>query len=78
MRADNDLVRLAAIRAGFRFSMCQVPVARRDPDRIRVLPDAVIVELGLWIVMHENLKTRARCRAVFDAPVDGLAVSEGL
>jgi len=49
-------------------------VARRDPDLVRVLADAMSIDLGLWIVMHEDLKTSARCRAVFDALADGLAM----
>ncbi len=73
LRADSDLAQLAAIRAGFGIGICQVPVARRDPDLARVLADAVAVDLGLWIVMHEDLKGSARCRAVFDALVDGMA-----
>ncbi len=73
LRADSDLAQLAAIRAGFGIGMCQVPIARRDPDLVRVLADAVAVELGLWIVMHEDLKTSARCRAVFDALSEGMA-----
>jgi len=73
LRTDSDLAQLAAIRAGFGIGMCQTPVARRDPDLLRVLADTVSVALGLWIVMHEDLKTSARCRAVFDALADGLA-----
>lgn len=74
LRADSDLAQLAAIRAGFGIGVCQVPVARRDPDLVRVLADAVAVELGLWVVMHEDLKSSARCRAVFDALAEGLAL----
>lgn len=71
-RTDSDLAQLAAICAGFGIGMCQVGIARRDPALERVLLDAVAVELGLWIVMHEDLKSSARCRAVFDALVEGL------
>ena len=74
LRTDSDLAQLAAIRAGFGIGMCHVPVARRDPDLVRVLADAVSVDLGLWIVMHEDLKTSARCRAVFDTLADGLSM----
>lgn len=73
LRVDSDLGQLAAIRAGFGIGMCQVLVARREPDLVRVLANAVSINLGLWIVMHENLKTSARCRAVFDAMAEGLA-----
>ena len=73
LRTDSDLAQLAAIRAGFGIGVCQVPVARRDPDLVRVLADVFSLSLGLWIVMHEDLKTSARCRAVFDALADGLS-----
>ena len=72
LRVDSDLGQLAAIRAGFGIGICQVLVARREPDLVRVLASAVSIDLGLWIVMHENLKTNARCRAVFDAMAEGL------
>ncbi|MFI4933629.1 MAG: LysR family transcriptional regulator [Caulobacterales bacterium] len=72
LRADSDLAQLAALRAGYGIGMCQVGVAERDADLVRVLAGSVAIELGLWIVMHEDLKTSARCRAVFDALVAGL------
>ena len=74
LRVDSDVVQLAAIRAGYGIGMCQAPIALRDPLLVRVLPTAVSVEMGLWIVMPEELKTSARCRAVFDALVAGLSV----
>jgi DNA-binding transcriptional LysR family regulator len=72
LRADSDLAQLAAIRAGFGIGGCQVPIARRDPDLVRLLPDAFALKLGVWIVMHENLRSTPRYRAVFDALVTGL------
>ena len=39
---------------------------------VRVLADAVSPTLGLWVVMHEDLRSHAGCRAVFDALVTGL------
>ena len=75
--AGHDLIGFdrdtSAIRTGFGIGMCHLLLARRDPDLVRVLADAVTVEFGVWIVMHEDLKTSARCRAVFDALVEGLA-----
>ena len=73
--ADSDLAQLAAIRAGFGIGMCQVSVARRDPELVRVLAEEVTFEFGLWLAMHEDLRTSARCRAVFDALAEGLAAS---
>jgi hypothetical protein len=37
-----------------------------------VLPDAFAVPLAAWVVMHENLRSTPRYRAVFDALDDGL------
>jgi DNA-binding transcriptional LysR family regulator len=73
LRTDSDIAQLAAIRAGFGIGICQVAVASRDPDLMRVLPNLVSVKLGLWIVMHKDLKSSARCKAVFDALVAGLS-----
>ena len=75
LRTDSDLAQLAAIRAGFGIGMCQVPIARRDDDLVRILADAVSVELGVWIVMHEDLKSSLRCRAIFDALTEGLGAT---
>ena len=72
LRADNNLVQLAAIRAGYGIGLCQIAVAQRDPEMVRVLPDAVDIALDMWIVMHEDLRGNARCRVVFDALVEGL------
>lgn len=66
LRANSNLAQLAAIRAGFGIGLCQVAIARRDPGLVRVL-DTVTLPLPLWIVMHEDLKTGARYRVVFDA-----------
>lgn len=71
-RADSNLAQLAAIRARFGIGICQVAIARRDPTLHRVLP-AITLPLPLWIVMHEDLKTSLRFRAVFDALSSGLA-----
>lgn len=70
--ADSNLAQFAAIRAGFGIGICQVAVARRNPTLVRVLPD-IALHLPLWIVMHEDLKTSARYRIVFDALAVGLS-----
>ena len=73
LRADSNMVQLQAIRAGFGIGACQVPLARRNPDLLRVLAEEFTLDLGLWIVMHGDLRASPRCRAVFDALVEGLA-----
>jgi DNA-binding transcriptional LysR family regulator len=44
----------------------------RFPVLVRVLAHEIDIALGLWIVMHEDLGTSARCRVVFDALVAGM------
>ncbi|MFC3230582.1 LysR family transcriptional regulator [Marinibaculum pumilum] len=73
LRADSDLAQLAAIRAGFGIGACQLPLAARDPQLRPVLPDVFALELGVWVVCHENLRATPRCAAVFDGLVAGLA-----
>jgi DNA-binding transcriptional LysR family regulator len=72
LRTDNDLTGLEAIRAGFGIGICQAPLAQRAPRLEAVLPDRVRLELPVWVVMHEDLRSSRRCRAAFDALVDGL------
>lgn len=72
LRTDNNLVQLAAIRAGFGIGVCQVGIGERDPTLVRVLADEVDIALDIWIVMHEDLRDNLRCRTVFDALAAGL------
>lgn len=72
LRTDSDLAAFAAIEAGFGLGVCQVPLARRTPDLVRVLPDAVAFDLDSWIVMHEDLKRVRRVRLTFDHLAAGL------
>ncbi|RPI33808.1 MAG: LysR family transcriptional regulator [Hyphomicrobiaceae bacterium] len=66
LRTDNDLAHLAAIRAGYGIGICQVPIGLREPYLIRLLPRHFVFNLEIWLVMHENLRTSPRMRAVFD------------
>jgi LysR substrate binding domain len=38
LRTDSDIAQLMAIRAGFGIGICQVTLARRNPNLERVLP----------------------------------------
>ena len=71
LRTDSNLAQLAAVRAGFGIGLCQVTLARHDPALVRVVED-VTFPLPLWIAMHEDLKTSARYRLVFDTLGDAL------
>lgn len=64
-RCDSDIGQYAALRAGFGIGFCQVGLGQRD-GLVPVLPDAITFELGMWVVMHEDLKSSRRVRLMFD------------
>ncbi len=72
LRCDSDLGQLALLRAGAGIGVCQIALARRNTELVRVLAEEFSMPLATWVVMHENLRTSPRCRTVFDALVQGL------
>ncbi len=70
-RSDHSIVLHNALRSGIGISFYQIPLAKRDANLERLLPE-MEVTIDTWIVMHENLKTSPRCRVTFDALVAGL------
>ncbi len=70
-RCDSDLGQYAALRAGFGIGVCQVALGKRD-GLVPVLPGALDFDLGVWIVMHEDLKSSRRVRLMFDHLVHAL------
>lgn len=71
-KADSNLAQLAAIRAGLGIGICQIGLARNNPDLVRLLPGSFEIPLGTWLAMHENLKSSQLYRVTFDALVEGL------
>lgn len=69
---DSDLAQMALICSAAGIGVCQVALAKRSPDLVRVLPQKFSLELTTWIAMHEDLRGNPRCRATFDALVRGL------
>ncbi|WP_415266352.1 LysR family transcriptional regulator [Acidovorax sacchari] len=72
LRSDSNLAQLALIRAGAGIGMCQVPLARRSPDLVRLMPRGFTVPMETWVTMHEDLRSSLRCRVTFDALVNGM------
>ena len=72
LRTDSDLAQLAALRAGYGVGVCQIGIARRDPQLVRLLPEAFAVPLETWLVMHEDLRASVRVRRTFDHLAKGL------
>jgi DNA-binding transcriptional LysR family regulator len=71
-RSDSDLAQLAALRAGAGIGGCQENIARRTPELVAVLPNAIQYGLEVWLVMHEGLKATRRVRLLFDHLAMGL------
>lgn len=70
-RTDDDVVAIAAVRAGLGLGFCQAGIARRE-GWIRMLPDRLAIRLPAWVVMHEDLKANPACRAAFDLLAEGM------
>ncbi len=64
-RCDSDIGQYAALRAGFGIGFCQVALAKRD-GLIPLLPGIIKFELGVWVVMHKDLKSNRRVRLMFN------------
>lgn len=77
LRSDSDLVHLASIRAGLGIGICQVQLARRDPQLVRVAPELLTIHLDTWLAMHENLRGNPACAAVYAALGDALTEYAG-
>jgi DNA-binding transcriptional LysR family regulator len=71
-RCDSDLAQLAALRAGAGIGGCQDHIARRTPELTPVLPGAFAFTFEIWLVMHEDMKSTPRIRALFDHLAAGL------
>lgn len=65
-RTDKDLAQLNLIRAGAGIGVCQVGLAKRDPNLVRILAKEFFVPLEAWITMRQDLRGAARIRATFD------------
>ncbi len=66
LRTDSHPAQLAAARAGLGIAVVQVPLGLRDPVLRRVLPDTTLVQMGVWLMTHEDLRHVAKVRAVMD------------
>jgi DNA-binding transcriptional LysR family regulator len=66
LKTDSDPAQFQALCAGFGIGACQVGMALGVADLVAVLPRAFGFALGMWLVMHEDLKTSRRVRLLFD------------
>ena len=72
-RCDSDLAQFAALRAGIGIGGCQHNIARGFSELVPVLASTIRFELEMWIAMHEDMKSTARVRTLFDHLAAGLS-----
>jgi DNA-binding transcriptional LysR family regulator len=78
LRTDSEHARLTSLRAAFGIGGCQVGVAMRESELIRVLPKDVTFDLEMWLVTHEDLKSSRRVRLLVDHLVPALSAYAGI
>jgi DNA-binding transcriptional LysR family regulator len=71
-RTDSDAALLNAIRAGCGLGVCQNGIGKRD-GLVRLLPEELNFPLETWIVMHEDQRSNARMRVVFNHLVEAMS-----
>lgn len=72
LRCDSDLAQLALLRAGAGIGICQVGLACRNSQLVRVLPTQFELPLTTWVTMHEGLRHSPRYLTTFRSLVEGL------
>jgi DNA-binding transcriptional LysR family regulator len=72
LRTDSEPTQFAMLRAAYGVGVCQPQIAARDPNLVAIMPGQFAVDMEVWVVMHEDLKTDRRMRLLFDHLVAGL------
>jgi DNA-binding transcriptional LysR family regulator len=78
LQSSNLIAQLQACLAG--AGLCVLPdfIATKEPGLVRILPDAVHLELSLWLVVHADIRRLARIRAVMDLIVEAVKADKAL
>ena len=71
-RSDHHLLNLAAVRAGLGIGVLMVPLARRLPGLVAVLPDLALPVLPVWLTAHRELRASRRLKVVFNFLAEAL------
>lgn len=66
LAADNDVAQLAALRAGMGVGIMQVPLAAREPELLRLLPEQSVM-MEVWLVTHPDLRSSTLVKAAMQA-----------
>ncbi len=76
-RCDNQVVAWHMVVAGFGLGFNQIQIGEAEPGVVRLLPEADLPSLPVWLAAHEELRSSARVRRVFDFLADAFASAHG-
>jgi len=65
-RSDDQVACWRMVCAGFGIGFNQVQIGEDEPLVVRLLEDAALPTLPIWLTAHSELKTSRRVRRVFD------------
>ncbi len=71
-RTDNQVAYWELTCAGCGIGIGQTIVGDREPRVVRILPDATLPSLPLWLTAHEHLRHTPRVARVWEALAAGL------
>ena len=66
LRTDDLMAYWAAVRAALGIGFVAAYLLRGDPDVVTVLPELSLPSPAVWLVVHREIRTSRRIRAVFD------------
>ena len=66
LRTDDLMAYWAAVRAGMGIGFVACYLLREDPDVIPLLPQLPLPTLPVWLVVHRDIRSVRRIRAVYD------------
>lgn len=67
LRTDDMIAYWSAVRAGMGIGFVARYLLREDPDVQALLPDLPLPTLPVWLVVHREIRSVRRVRAVYDA-----------
>lgn len=73
IRTDDQVAYWELVCAGAGLGIGQVAVGDQDARVIRILPDAPMPTLPVWLTAHESLRHTPRVARVWDALAEGLS-----
>ena len=66
LRTDDLMAYWAAVRAGLGIGFVAAFLLRDDPEIVPVLPDMPLPTVPVWLVVHREIRTSRRIRAVMN------------